>query len=290
MALTVEASFNELLDRQGLTARQRSLALARIGEIRDYLSGQCVMAEPVFSIGSFARGTMCEGERDIDLMMVLDVDTYWSRYQNDSSEFLYACRNTLAKKYTRTDVSSKRVAVVLDFDEIRTEVVPGFLRRGGGYLIPDGAGGWQATNPPYHTQLIAERDAAAGGRLKPVIKLMKLWNLANGRHLASVHVELMVVAAEVLPISVWPFEVRFCLNKLHSLVISTFGDPWLVGQPIDRSLSAVDRAVATTLLETDLKRATDAEQYRKAGDESAAIGRWRLVYSLRGESLFPAYG
>lgn len=290
MALTVEASFNELLDRQGLTARQRSLAFARIGEIRDYLNGQCVMAEPVFSIGSFARGTMCEGERDIDLMMVLDVDTYWSKYQNDSSEFLYACRNTLAKKYSRTDVSSKRVAVVLDFDEIRTEVVPGFTRRGGGYLIPDGAGGWQATNPPYHTQLVAERDTVAGGRLKPVIKFMKLWNLANGHHLSSVHVELMVVAAEVLPISVWPFEVAFCLPKLRSLVGSWFADPWTDGQAIDRGLSDTDRSVAAALLEGDVKRATDAEQYRKAGDEAAAIGRWRVVYALRGESLFPAYG
>jgi hypothetical protein len=290
MALTAEASFNELLDRQGLSARQRSLAFTRIVEIRDYLSGQCVMAEPVFSIGSFARGTMCEGERDIDLMMILDADTYWSRYQNDSSEFLYACRNTLAKKYTRTDVSSKRVAVVLDFDEIRTEVVPGFARRGGGYLIPSGTGGWQATNPPYHTQLVAERDAAAAGRLKPVIKLMKLWNLANGHRLASVHVELMVVAAEALPITSWPFEVTFCLGKLRSLVPSWFADPWMYGGAIDRGLADTDRSVAAALLETDLKRATDAEAYRKAGNEFAAIDRWRVVYSSSGGSLFPAYG
>ena len=142
------------------------------------------------------------------------------------------------------------------------------------------------TNPRYHINLIAQRDRELAGQLKSIVKLLKVWNLANGRHLSSVHIELMVAAVEYLPIASWPVEVMFCLERLLARTATGFPDPWIPGGAIDRDLPQAERAVARRLLEADLERARQAEAYRKAGRDEDAIARWTVVYA----PLFPAYG
>ncbi len=45
MAWTVEAAFNELIDRQRLTSNQVAMANARIGALQDFFSRTFTMAE-----------------------------------------------------------------------------------------------------------------------------------------------------------------------------------------------------------------------------------------------------
>ncbi|MGI8445841.1 MAG: SMODS domain-containing nucleotidyltransferase [Streptosporangiaceae bacterium] len=94
--------------------------------------------------------------------------------------------------YAQTKVTPRGVAVLLDFTIIRADIVPAFQAEGRRFFIPDGKKGWTATNPPYHACMIKERDDALNGHLKPLIRLMKFWNIQNGGHLRSFHVELMV--------------------------------------------------------------------------------------------------
>jgi hypothetical protein len=192
MARSVEAAFNELLDRQRLTSTQVGVADTRIKTLQDFFDNNFTMAERAFKTGSYARGTICSGQKDVDLMAPLDYPTYKDRYDNDSRGFLYYIRDQLNDRYWATKVSSRQVAVTLDFTSITADVVPCFKREGGGFFMPDGTGGWMKTNPRYHTQLIAKGDEAHNGRLKPLIRLIKAWNLANGNHLRSFHVELLV--------------------------------------------------------------------------------------------------
>lgn len=290
MATTVGAAFTELHDRQKLTSKQNAVAVTRIETLQSWFNTNFEMQQKVFAIGSFKRGTICAGERDIDLMACLNRrgnERYWSRFSGDSSKFLYWVRDQLNERYWATKVSSKRVCVKLDFTNIVTDVTPCFDRIGGGYWMPDGKGDWMATNPPFHANLIANADAEKNGRLKPLIRLMKAWNIANGHHLSSFHLEMMIEWAQRgQTIHEFPFEVGYTLKQLYDLVQYNFTDPWMPNTLIDSYLTTSERELVLRLLDEDRRRAELAEEYRKKGYVSSAFAEWDKVY----HGAFPAYG
>jgi hypothetical protein len=289
MATSVAAGFTELLNRLALTDRQRSTAKSHIENIISFFTSNFVLASAgVFYTGSYRRGTMVRPTRDVDILAALSVKEYDGTYGDDSSKFLYMVRNALNDRYGATTVSSKRVAVKLDFSDVVADVVPCFPRQGGGFLMPNGTGGWRGTNPPVHTRLMREADEAQTGRLKPVVKLLKAWNIQNGYHLSSIHVELMVERmwrGSGIG-SVLSSAVAKTLKTVPSWLSSSFPDPWPDGQPIDSDLSSAERALAIRLLKEDAGRAANAEEDRLAGRIKQAFERWDVVY----RDSFPAYG
>src|SRR6266851_4359045 len=180
MSSSVASCFSELLARLELTQAQAEAASTHAKGIREFFDDNFTMAERVFTMGSYRRGTIVRPERDIDLIAVFGYPAHKAFWDGGSRKFLTHIRNKLNDDYSRTEVSARQVAAVLKFTDIEAEVVPAFRRDGGGYLIPDGKDGWQATNPPFHTSLVEDSDKAHGGQLKPLIRLMKYWNLVNG--------------------------------------------------------------------------------------------------------------
>jgi len=290
MATTVSSAFDELHNRQGLTNAQQDVASSRVGGLRTFFATNFDMREPVFAVGSYDRKTICDQERDIDLMAPFKpygANGYWERYKNDSRTFLYWVRDRLNDHYHSTQVSSRQVCVKLDFTRIETDVTPCFPRNGDGYLMPNGSGGWMATNPPYHTQFMDGANGNHDWDLKPLVRLIKWWNIANNHHLRSFHVELMVERIQRgCTISSHPVEVAYTLRRLPALVRNSFYDPWSDGGRIDSYLSLATREKVAGMLEDAADRAAQAEEYRKAGKTKAAFERWDVVY----RQSFPAYG
>lgn len=288
MPTTVTGGFNELIRRLELTDDQATTAESRVKGIKDFFDANFKMAERAFTIGSYRRGTLIRPERDVDLLAPFSVAEYWQTYRGDSRAFVYMIRDKLNRGYAKTDVSSKQVAVVLDFSVIRAEIVPGFRRDGGGYLIPDGSKSWMATNPPYHANLIRDRDTALGGKLKPLIRLMKFWNIANGHHLRSFHVELMVwrMWKEAESLAAYPNAVMQSLGAMRGWLASRFDDPWSSGGDIDRYLGTDDREKVRRMLAEDHKAGEDAEELRKAGKDEKAMEKWNSIFRKQ----FPAFG
>jgi len=289
MATKVSAAFDELLGRQRLTDDQQRIAQTRIGTLGTFFQNNFEMNAAVFPIGSYARRTICASERDIDLMATFNPfgsEGYWERYKDDSRAFLYWVRSNLNDRYATTNVSSRQVAVKLDFTSIVAEVVPCFPRKGGGYLMPNGKGKWMATNPPFHAQLIADADKAKGNKLKPLIRLIKFWNIANGHHLSSFHVEMLVKDMWEKPaIGEWSSTVSATLKVMGSWVKTARQDPWPDGSGLDSYLSDDIRQQVIRMLDDDAKAAEQAEAYCKAGREKDAFERWGVIYRHK----FPAY-
>jgi hypothetical protein len=288
MIRSVDSAFSELLKRESLTQIQSSTAATRVFGLRNFFNSQFSMVEDPFSVGSFARLTICAGERDIDMMAPFDaygVSPLWERFGNNSRDFLYWVRNTLNERYATTQVSSKQVAVSLDFTTIKVDVVPCFQREGGGYLMPNGSGGWQATDPKFHTELINRADSLQLWNLKPVIKLAKIWNNANGRHLRSFHVELMVESMwRDVAIQALPYAMKETLRVLPYKVRSNFADPWNTSAYVDQYLSRDDRALVIRMLNEDAENAKQAEEFIAAGNPDKAFERWDIVFRHK----FPA--
>ncbi len=290
MATTVIGAFSELHGRQGLTTNQRSTATTRVGSLKTFFLNNFTMRESVFPIGSYKRETICSGERDIDLMACLEpygTTDYWGSYKNDSKACLYWVRDRLNNRYYATKVSSRKVCVKLDFTDIVTDVTACFPRQGGGYLMPDGSGGWMATNPPFHATFMTDANKDHDSKLKPLVRLIKAWNIANSHHLSSFHVELMVERIHRgTTIRSHPEEVAYTLRNLPAQVRSSFTDPWTGGGRVDSYLSADTRAMVARMLEDDADRAEKAEEHRLAGKMTLAFERWDVVY----RNTFPSYG
>jgi hypothetical protein len=279
-------AFEELLRRQELPAAQRDAAAQQVQEWTDFCRSHFAMAGAPSPIGSYARGTLCAGEREIDLLIPLAAADYWGDYAGDSQAFLSWVRDVVHRRRGPVRLSARRLAVKIATPLITVNLVPCFPRDGNGYLMPDGAGGWKSTNPLFHIELIERSDVMHSRRVKPLIKLIKAWNLANGRPLSSLHLELVTVDMKHhLPTSLpWVIEVGGVLQTIAERLRSTFPDPWPEGTRIDAYLSAEHRERAVQLLERHHGAIGQAARHLTAWRIEAAFEQWQLVYN----GSFPA--
>jgi hypothetical protein len=293
MPTSVSAAFAELHNRLALTPNQHSVAAGRLANLQAFFAANYVVATPPWAIGSYGRGTIVRPERDIDIMVALSVPEYWSRYQPDSRSFLRWLREGLNRQYANTRVGVRQIAVHLALGEgLEVDLVPGFHRTGGGFLIPNGSGGWQATNPPFHDKLMADADARTGGKLKPLVRVMKAWNImGNSGKLSSFHLEMVCERvwqkATEATMPALPVAVKSTLVTGAGWVRQAHPDPWTgSGQNIDSYLSIEMRAAVAKTMDEDGTRAQAALDFVAAGNQAAAFERWQIVFNHQ----FPAYG
>jgi hypothetical protein len=174
-------------------------------------------------------------------------------------------------------------------EEMEVDLVPSFMRAGGGYLIPNGKAGWRAANPPFHHDLSEASNVRLASRLKPLVRLMKAWNNANGHPVRSFHIEMMVTdaarGATVVP--AWASAVASSLAAISTRVTSPFPDPWTPPvQFVDDDLTATRRVETRDMLRSDAATSVEALRLDALGRTREAFALWDRVY--RGK--FPAYG
>lgn len=290
MVWTVPAAFEKLEADLALTPRQKEVADGRVSHLKTFFADYSTTREP-WAIGSYGRKSIIRWERDLDVMVVLNHTVYWARYKDNSQAFLYWLRDALNKKYSGTTVSTKQVAIRMELSEnLKVDLVAGFDRNGGGFLIPDGKGGWQSTNPPFHDDLVTKANVRLGSQLKPLVRLMKAWNIdGNSHRLRSFHLEMMVerMWRSANSLAVMPQAVAATLKGGGGWTRVNFPDPWTgSGQNIDSYLDSETRRKAADTMDGDAKRAAEAIAYQAAGNHKAAIERWKVVFGSR----FPAYG
>lgn len=305
MPTTVNAAFTELQSRLALTPRQREVSAARLASLRAYFSANCKVSRTPWAIGSYGRDTIIRPERDIDIMVALNARAHWDQYHRDSRLFLRWLRDGLNREYANTQVGVRQIAIHLALGEgLEVDLVPAydavevdnqfiltrrFFAKPGdrGFVIPDGRGRWQKTNPPFHDKLMAGANRRLGSNLKPLVRLMKAWNVTSNHHrLRSFHLELVCerVWRKAASVPALPRAVAATLGAAGSLVRGRFRDPWSnSGQDIAAYLSADARAATIKRMAADTARAREA---LAAANPSAAFERWDIVFGHQ----FPAFG
>ncbi len=290
MPYTVPVAFDTLLSRLNLTTTQKAIADGRVNHLVAYFTNNIACSQLPFTIGSYDRGSVISWKRDIDAMVALDYPTYKARYDDDPDGMLRWLRDRLDAEYDNTVVSRRGVAIRMFLgDGFQVDLVPTFKQRGGGFLMPDGKGGWRSTNPPYHATIMTDANVALGYDLKPLVRVMKAWNVANGSHLESFHLEMMVWEmwhdAKALPSL--PQAVSDTLRKGVTWMEYPIHDPWPgAGLRLDGYLSDDERGIITRRFDGDHERAEQAIAFAAAGQNEKAYDRWDDVFVGR----FPAYG
>lgn len=294
MAITINESFLQFKRNLEITEPQSSIVSTRQSNVREAIEANMDVQDS-FLTGSYKRHTMIAPlqEADIDVFVVLD-NKYFYNYDNGKNGgqagLLDLVKRTLLRTYTRTPhISRDGQAVTIHFNDFLIDVVPGFHRQGGGYLIPNSIKqNWIATDPTKHVELISESNASHEYKLVPLIKMIKAWNRTKGSFFHSFHLEALALEImKYVVISDFSTGTRYFFDKGRTLISKQNPDPAGYGGDIGYYIDfpeKIDNAV--TKFETAYNRAIRAEDFANRGYIRQAIEQWRLIFG----DYFPAYG
>ena len=262
--------------------------------------------------GSYARGTKNYPLDDIDLLITIDgaglvayrygqpvyAEVRGSRWGNpverlvgpdgmiSSKRLMDAFRAGIAASYPNSSIRKDGQAVsVLLSNGLGLDVVPAFhiVPRDGSvehYYIPEGGDGhgWIFTNPEIDKNLCDALNDYHGGWLKPVIRLVKFWNMTrNADRLKSYHLEVLVwhSLSSNPPIADLRSGLLCFFDRAPELASGSCPDPTGLGAPLDRYLTLDARAQSINALNTArtlLGRARVVEPFAPGPLELSAWG------------------
>src|SRR6185437_8996901 len=289
-ATTILQAFQGFKENLEITGLQASTVSTRQQSVREVMEDGLTVLDS-FLTGSYSRNTMIAplAEADVDIFFVLDVQ-YYHHYNGGrnggQAGLLDFVKRALLRTYTRTPkISRNGQTVTIRFTDFTVDVVPGFYRQGGGYLIPNSIQqNWLATDPKKHVELVTTANRAHEGDLVPLMKMIKAWNATNNRYFSSFHLEVLALSIlNGVMISNFPSGVRYYFDKGRALVAQQNPDPagygGDVGSYINTQLKIQD---AIAKLQLGYERALRAESLdtgvRPSGDRHVGS-------SVRG--LFP---
>lgn len=131
-------------------------------------------------VGSVGRGTAIKGISDIDMLMQLpkkEYDKYNAYKTNGQSALLQAVKNSIKTTYSTTDVGGDGQVVVVQFTDMKFEVLPAFITDDGYYLHPDSnnGGSWKKTDPVTEILAINEMNQKYSAKVKDLGKMARAW-------------------------------------------------------------------------------------------------------------------
>ena len=287
MPTTIKQGFEQLRENLEITGLQEETVSIRQQNVRDVVESEMDVIDS-FLTGSYRRSTMIAPltEADVDVFVVLDPKHY---SVNGQQSLLDEVKRALRKTYTRTpEISPNGQAVTIRFEDFKVDVVPGFNRQGGGFLIPDAQSKrWISTDPQKHVELWSASNKAHNGDLVPLIKMIKCWNKAHSALLRSFHLECMV--REILTnvtISNFSSGSRYVFRQAKDKIQTAVYDPSGYGGDVGSSLSLKDKQAAAVGLNAAYNLALEAEQLESIGKTKDSYEKWQKVFG----GLFPAYG
>lgn len=287
MATTVKQSFLKFKSNLEITDLQQSTVSNRQQNVRDAVATDLTVLDS-FLTGSYRRSTMIAPlkDADVDLFIVLDASYF---KEGGQAWLLDKVKTALKKTYKTPTVSRNGQAVTITFTDFTVDVVPGFYRKGGGYLIADSIEAhWISTDPKKHVDFWIAANTAHNGDLVPLIKMIKAWNREHSALLRSFLLEAMVLGIlDRVRIDDFSSGSRFIFDKMRQAVKTATNDPAGYGGDLSAYLDTTEKVDAVlSRLETAYKRAVEAETLEGAGKTAEAVAKWRFIFG----GYFPAYG
>jgi len=289
MARTIPQSFRDFCSNLEITDLQQSAVSTRHTNVRDAMNkGFDVLDD--FLTGSYSRSTLIAplSEADIDVFIVLDPKYYSA---DGPASLLDSAKRTLKLTYPKTpDISRNGQAVTIAFTDFTIDVVPGFYRQGGGYLIPTTSNGgrWLPTDPKVHVDLSTKHNKAHNGDLVPMVKILKCWNRSVNSPFRSFHLEALAWSIfSGIGISDYPSGARYFFDKARNYVRSKLADPAGYSDDIGYYIcNEAAFAAVISKLDTAYNRAFKAEKYASENKIPRAVEEWQKVFG----DYFPSYG
>ena len=282
--LTTAQAFEKFRQKLELSDTEAKDAARRHKDLRE-----CIRAgfdvDNDFLSGSYARHTKTKPLKDVDVLFVLGKGEAWRRGK-PPVETLDAFAACLRKKYGAVDIGRRSVSV--EFEKpiyadghegkiLSIDAVPAFPV-GNDYEIPDKiTGTWVKTNPQTHAEEATAKNKQIDGRWKPLVKMIKGWNRANGTPLKpSFLIEVMAQRLVDPPFSSYPEEIRNFFSAAAGTIHLAWPDPSGHGPPVSDHMTQELVAAARTALRYAERKAAVAMRAERSS-QGEALRLWREI-------------
>ncbi|WP_164102239.1 CBASS oligonucleotide cyclase [Candidatus Laterigemmans baculatus] len=287
MATTINQGFQILRQNLEITDLQAGTVSTRHTNVRAAVEDEMTVLE-TFLTGSYKRSTMIAPlkDADIDVFVVLDPSYY---KPDGQASLLDKVKRVLKKEYPKSPrISRNGQAVTITFTDFQVDVVPGFRRQGGGFLIPDSIKGrWIGTNPRKHVEIWSVHNKTHNGSLVPVLKMLKGWNVKHSSTFRSFHLEVTALNVfQGVNIHTYPSGVRHFFDKARNQYSFQYDPAGYGGNVADYLDSQAKRDAVKQRLQAAYEKAIKAEQFARDGYIESAFKQWQIIFG----SYFPAYG
>jgi len=133
-------------------------------------------------VGSYGRFTAIKGISDLDMIYMMP-KSEWDRFKDGrQSVLLQEVKNTIKKRYPKTEMRGDGQVVVISFGNQEVEVVPAFEQDDGSFKYPDtnNGGSWPITNPRAEIKAISDIDSKKNQNLRRLCKMIRAWKNEHG--------------------------------------------------------------------------------------------------------------
>ena len=214
-----------------LSDSEKSSITTSVNTIKSRLDGYFsdVTEKKVF--GSYSRETIlprkADENSDVDIMVVFSNP---NGYKPQS--FLDRLKKFAEYYYSTSEIHQSSPSLVLELNHIKFELTPAY-KSYGTYYIPDGPSYWKSTDPDGFNSTLIECNKNNGYKIKPVVRLLKHWNIQkNGRDLASFLLEQTIAKELTYSYISCSSYTDYLKAGLKELKYKT--DYWKVDTAIDR--------------------------------------------------------
>ena len=167
----------------------------------DYLKGKIWSLfqnrlDDVIVFGSYDRETMLPNDKegDVDIMIIFKKDEFQPK------TYLNQIRSFSEKNYSKSEVYPEHPTVVIELNHVKFELVPTLWDSSAwsdtAMLIPGPPSEnyeWVKTNPLEFTGKLNTKEGQNDNMIRPLIRLMKYWNLQNKKAFSSYWLEEFAV-------------------------------------------------------------------------------------------------
>ena len=289
MGKTVDEGFREFHGTLTPTRVQSQSAKRHGASIRTCLLNSFEVTRFVRT-GSFGNGTSIRGYSDVDYFACIPRENL----DEDSFTTLQEVREVLLGRFQDADITIRPPAVRVRFGtdaSDSTEIVPAdFIQRDNSgnliYEIADGAGGWLRSSPDAHNNYVDEVDRKLGGKVKPLVSVLKAWKYYHGVPIRSFYLEMYVAQYTSQKKSIlYSRDVRNILKLLWENQLAALQDPKGIIGNISPCSTKAQKSHALSKLEFASTRAKEARAAENAGKISDAFYWWNVVFAKK----FPSY-
>lgn len=283
---TIEQGFENLLKRLVPLSSERTKAISHRGSIRSCLVSN-FRCSNLFETGSFGNKTGVRHFSDTDYFAVCPPENL----RGKSSYVLRKVKEALQYTFPRTpNITVNSPSVKIPFGKFASEdieITPCFyykltetpLGRKKTYAIPSGSGEWMLSSPQAHNAYVEKHNKRLGGRLKPLIQLVKAWKYYHNVQVSSFYLELRVTKfAEEKKNIIYDVDLYRIIKKLHDIELASIQDPMKVSGLIDACATDKKRETALSKLSTALSRASKACLSKEKSSDNCFYW-WKMFFN-----------
>lgn len=182
--MSVNTYLQTLASSLVLSESEKSSVTTSVNTIKSRLNGYFSDVTEKRIFGSYSRETIlprkADEKSDVDIMVVFS-----NSYGYKPQSFLDRLKKFAEYYYSSSEIHQSSPSLVLELNHIKFELTPAY-KSYGVYYIPDGPSAWKCTDPDGFSNTLIECNKNNGYKIKPVVRLLKHWNIQNnGRDLPS---------------------------------------------------------------------------------------------------------